>query len=142
MMWLPWCGFARVSLGHILRKPHAVGRDELRNEVTEQRRGAQLAQIDIEVGKHRSEFEHLEFGPCCPVAQPHRRKGSGIVIVPGDVKAAQIGRQIECGEMVGRKGGDHGQGRQDRFQREHCFDAFAGGDLSLATPRRTPLPSR
>jgi len=35
-----WSRFTHVGLGHIRRKPRSVGRDELRNEVTEQRRGA------------------------------------------------------------------------------------------------------
>ena len=74
--------------------------------MAEQCRGAKLAQIDIEVGEHRSELEHLEFGLCCPVAQRRSRTATGFVIVSGDIKASQIGRQIECGEMVGRKGGD------------------------------------
>ena len=51
---------------------------------------------------------------------------AGGIAVAGDVEPGKHRREVECGEMIGRQRGDHGQAGQHGFEREHGLDAFAG----------------
>ena len=64
-----------------------IVRCELRNEVPEQRRGAEMAEIGVEVAVNRHELAHVDPGGFCAFVEPLRCLDTGRVVVAGDIEA-------------------------------------------------------
>src|SRR5208283_1457264 len=89
---------------------------------------AETAEVEVEVGMDRYEVADIYAGGLAAFVQPGRRFDTGRVVVASDIEAAQGRGQIEGGEVIGRKPGDHRQQGQHGLEREHGLNAFAGGE--------------
>src|SRR5277367_3188736 len=69
-----------------------IVRSELRNEVREQRRGAEAAEIGVKIAVNRHELAHVDPGGFSAFVEPVRRLDTGRVVVAGDIEPAEESR--------------------------------------------------
>ena len=106
--------------------------DILRRELDAQRRPkrveAESTQVLVEVAHPRRQGKRLNARSFGAFGQCRERLVTGCIGVAGDVEPAQLWREQQGGEVVGRERGSHRHGRQRTAQRQHRLDAFTNSE--------------